>query len=185
MPVDGYLKAEAPSVDLEIAEVIASELEAYILSDDLYRTVIARTSAGDMTLNMSGGDFLARLGRLHGDRDALTDAEQRRLGEIQTSSDEVIHGLQTRFLERLNRELKARLSEYLHEVKEGDVIEVTSRGETIARILPTAGKRKSDPMDLVRDGIASWNGKRIPAQMPEFGFKDGTLASDLVLENRD
>ena len=83
------------------------------------------------------------------------------------------------------RELKARLSEYLNEVREGDVIEVTSRGKTIARILPSAGKIKSDPMELVREGIANWNGKRIPARMPEFGFKDGTLASDLILENRD
>lgn len=83
------------------------------------------------------------------------------------------------------RDLKARLSEYLKEVMQGDVIEVTSRGETIARILPTIRKTRSDPMDLVQEGIANWNGKRVPAKMPEFGFKDGTLASDLALENRD
>ena len=83
------------------------------------------------------------------------------------------------------RELKARLSEYLLEVSQGEVIEVTSRGEAIARILPSARKSKSDPMDLVREGIANWNGKRVPAKMPTFGFKDRTLASDLVLQNRE
>ena len=109
MSVDGYLMAEEPSVDLEIAEIMAGELEDYIISDELYRTVIARTSAGDMKLNMSGGDFLARLGRLQGERDALTDDEVRRLDAVQAGSDAVIYSLQTRFLERLNREMKARV----------------------------------------------------------------------------
>ncbi len=83
------------------------------------------------------------------------------------------------------RELKARLSEYLKQVIEGHIIEVTSRGKPVARILPTGRKKKSDAMDLVREGVANWNGKRIRVKMPAFGLKGGKLASDLVLENRE
>ncbi len=83
------------------------------------------------------------------------------------------------------RELKAQLSKYLKDAQQGDVIEVTSRGDTIARILPGGTKRKTSSMDLVQEGIANWNGERVPAGMPKFGLKDGTLASDLVLENRE
>jgi hypothetical protein len=106
---EGYLIAEEPSVDLEIAELMASELEAYIVSDDLYRTVTARTSAGDKRLNMSGGDLLARLGRLQGERAVLTEDERSRLDAVQETVDATIYSLQTRFFQRLNRELKARL----------------------------------------------------------------------------
>ena len=83
------------------------------------------------------------------------------------------------------RELKARLSAYLKQVTQGRVVEVTSRGKTIARMLPCARKRKSDAMDLVREGVGNWNGKRVRVKMPRFGFKGGKLASDLVVENRE
>ena len=83
------------------------------------------------------------------------------------------------------RELKARLSEYLSKVKEGNIVEITSRGETIARIVPSAPKGKLDPMDLVRDGFANWNGKKVPAKMPTLRLKGSQMASDLVSENRD
>ncbi len=71
------------------------------------------------------------------------------------------------------RELKARLSEYLKGVSLGDVIEVTSRGETVARILPNIRKSQDDPMDLVKEGIANWNGKRVPARLPKLGSMTG------------
>lgn len=109
MNKEGYVVAEDPSVDLEIAEIMLDELEDYIVSDELYRTVIARTSAGDRNLNMSGGEFLARLGRLHGEREILSEAERRRLDAVQERADAIIYSLQTRFTDRLNREFKARL----------------------------------------------------------------------------
>ena len=83
------------------------------------------------------------------------------------------------------RDLKARLSEYLKQVNEGNIIEVTSRGKAIARILPKNQNRKRDAMDLVREGVANWNGKRVPVKMPAFGLTGRKLASDLVLENRE
>lgn len=83
------------------------------------------------------------------------------------------------------RELKARLSEYLSRVKEGNIVEITSRGETIARIVPSTARSKQDHMDLVKEGFANWNGKRVPAKMPRLRLKGVQMASDLVSENRD
>mgnify|MGYP005863519233 CR=1 FL=1 len=63
--------AEDPGVDLAIAEAMVAELEEYIIKEELYRTLIVRTSAGDQNVRMTGGDLLARLHRLQGETDRL------------------------------------------------------------------------------------------------------------------
>jgi hypothetical protein len=100
---------EDPSIDLEIVEGMIPELEDYIIKDDVYRTVILPTSAGDQNIRMTGGDLLARLHRLNGERDALTPGQQQRLDAAQRQADEIIRSLKTRFNQRLQREMKARL----------------------------------------------------------------------------
>ena len=109
MSQNSYLLAEEPGVDLSITEAMVQELEDYIVGNDLYRTLIARTANGDQKLQMSGGDFLARLHRLQGERDVLTPGEQKRLDAAQQRADSTIYSLRTRFHERLGREIKARL----------------------------------------------------------------------------
>lgn len=101
--------AEAPAEDLAITEEYVRELEEYLVRDELYRTVIARTPKGDQRLQMSGGDLLARLHRLQGERALLTAGEQTRLDTAQRRADQTIQSLRTRFVQRLQRELKARL----------------------------------------------------------------------------
>jgi hypothetical protein len=100
---------EDPSVDLEIVEGMIPELEDYIIKDEVYRTVILPTSQGDQNIRMTGGDLLARLHRLNGERSALTPAQQQRLNAAQQKADEIIRSLKTRFNQRLLREMKARL----------------------------------------------------------------------------
>ena len=109
MNEEGYLMAEDPSIDLEIARSWSMNSRTTFINEDLYRTVIARTSGGNRNLNMSGGDLLARLGRLQGERDVLSADEQKRLDAVQERADAVIYSLKTRFHERLNREFKSRL----------------------------------------------------------------------------
>ncbi len=118
MSNEGYLMAEDPSVDLEIAEIFVEELEDYITGDDLYRTVLLHTSAGDSRHNMSGGDLLTRLGRLQGERDSLSPDEQIRLGALQKQVDEIIYSLQTRFMKWLNLEFKSRSDSLRYFLKE-------------------------------------------------------------------
>lgn len=104
-----YVAAEKPSVDLNAVEAMVAELENYIVQDDVYRTILSPTPAGNIKLRMSGGDLLARLHRLQGERGALSAEEQTRLDVAQAEADKIIYSLRTRFLERLTREMKARL----------------------------------------------------------------------------
>jgi signal transduction histidine kinase len=104
-----YVVAEKPSTDLSAVEAMIADLETYIVQDEVYRTILAPTGAGNRKLRMSGGDLLARLHRLQGERADLTADEQARLDAAQAEADRIIYSLKTRFLERLSREMKARL----------------------------------------------------------------------------
>lgn len=109
MTTASVLMAQKPATDLAIAEAMAGELEAYIVDNELYRTLTVRTNEGDHALQMTGADLLTRLYRLQGERAALSQADQTRLDSVQKSVDIIIYSLRTRFHERLQREIKARL----------------------------------------------------------------------------
>jgi hypothetical protein len=109
MSQSSHVLAEDPAVDLAIAQEMVEELETYIVNNDLYRTVIARTPRGDEKLTMTGGDLLTRLYRLQSQRDQLSVEQQQTLDTIQDKADQVIYSLKTRFHDRLQREMKARL----------------------------------------------------------------------------
>jgi hypothetical protein len=104
-----YLMAEDPETDLEITEAMVADLEEYIVKDELYRTLIVRTSAGDQNLRMTGGALLARLHRLQGERNGLGPGLQQRVDAAQSKANEVIRSLRGRFHARLYREVRARL----------------------------------------------------------------------------
>lgn len=109
MSKTSILMAQDPATDLLIVEAMADELEAYIVANELYRTLSLRTVEGNQTLQMTGADLLTRLYRLHGEHNLLTPADQARLDAVQNRVDNTIYSLRTRFLERLQREIKARL----------------------------------------------------------------------------
>lgn len=104
-----YLVAGDPVGELAIAETMAKELEDYIINNELYRTIVARTPEGDQRLQMTGGDLLSRLYRLQAQRAALSPDQQARLDTVQKAVETTIYSLRTRFHERLLREVKARL----------------------------------------------------------------------------
>ncbi len=59
------------------------------------------------------------------------------------------------------RELKAHLSEYLKRVKKGEAIAVSEHGQRVALLTPSGNgesERRSGFWELVRRGIADWNG---------------------------
>lgn len=103
------LMAQEPTTDLVIVEAMAEELEAYIVANELYRTLSLRTAEGNQTIQMTGADLLTRLYRLQGERNRLSAPDQVRLDTVQTSVDNTIYSLRNRFQERLQREIKARL----------------------------------------------------------------------------
>lgn len=104
-----YLVAEDPAVDLQIAEAMTAELEDYIIKNDLYRTLIVRIPGADQNLQMTGGDLLSRLYRLQGVRSQLSPELQSRVDAVVAQANKIIYSLRTRFHDRLQREMKARL----------------------------------------------------------------------------
>ncbi len=104
-----YLVAEDPNVDLQIAEAMTAELEDYIIKNDLYRTLIVRIPGADQNLQMTGGDLLSRLYRLQSVRSQLAPDLQSRVDAAVAQANKIIYSLRTRFHDRLQREMKARL----------------------------------------------------------------------------
>ena len=84
------------------------------------------------------------------------------------------------------RELKAKLSGYLQEVKNGHTVVITERGHPVGRIMPADESLEDKLHSLVRTGVVSWSGKRLKPGRPIAKLKPGskTLA-EIVIENRD
>lgn len=101
--------APNPAVDLAIVEEMVGELEDYIVKDEVYRTIRARTPDGIQAVQMSGGDLLARLHRLNAEAPALAAALRQRTEAISAQATTVIYSLRTRFHLRLEREIRARI----------------------------------------------------------------------------
>ena len=102
--------AEAPAVDLAVAEAMAEQLDAYLVSDELYRTIVAETPTGQQRLQMTGCDLLTRLHRLQQQRLMLTPEQIFQLDQLQAVIEESLRSLPTRFDERLQLEVKSRLN---------------------------------------------------------------------------
>jgi hypothetical protein len=109
MSVVSILIAEEPSVDLAILREMVSELETYLIKDDLFRTVIAHTPTGDHNVQMSGSDLLSRLHRLNVRRAELSTAQQTQLDTVQKQAQTTIQTYRTRFHDHLKRDMKSKL----------------------------------------------------------------------------
>ena len=79
------------------------------------------------------------------------------------------------------RELKEKLSGYIHRVRRGEEIVVTDRGKEVAMIMPVSRERKA-MMQLVRTSKAAWSGGK-PAGVRGVKVKGKSLA-DTILEDR-
>jgi prevent-host-death family protein len=83
------------------------------------------------------------------------------------------------------RELKARLSHYLDQVRKGARLTVTDRGRAVAVITPIEESESVRRMhEMVAAGLASWNGGKPTPPTRRIKLKGGRLASDAVLEDR-
>ncbi len=82
------------------------------------------------------------------------------------------------------RELKNRLSEFLHRVADGERITVTDRGRPVAVIGPPASSaEEQDVMRMVREGVAKWAGGK-PRGSARPAKVRGRLISQTVVEDR-
>ncbi len=110
MSQSNYVLAEDPAVDLAIVQAMSEELEEYLVKDELFRQLTVRTPAGDQRPQMTASDLLVRLHRLNGEREQLTPAQRTALDQAQRAVDATVHSLRSRFVERLERDMKSRLN---------------------------------------------------------------------------
>jgi prevent-host-death family protein len=82
------------------------------------------------------------------------------------------------------RELKARLSEYLRQVKKGKSVVITEHGKPVGRLVP-AGESLDQRMKAMIDaGLAEWNGKPLPPAKPVARLRGGKSIADMIIEDR-
>ena len=85
------------------------------------------------------------------------------------------------------RDLKTHLSEWLARAQAGEVVEVTSHRRPIARITAfhPAETTSTHPLQQAMDvGLISWNGQK-PVFPPPIKLKgNGTLISEIVIQDR-
>ena len=83
------------------------------------------------------------------------------------------------------RELKNKLSYYMEQVRKGERITVTDRGQAVAVIVPTEETEVVEKlMSLTRDGFAAWEGGKPTGSACPVVLQGKTL-SDIVLEGRE
>ena len=84
------------------------------------------------------------------------------------------------------RELKAQLSGYLKQVKNGATVVITERGRPVGRIIPAQELPEERMQHLLRSGDVAWSGRKLQAGRPVVKLRRGrkTIA-EIVSENRD
>ena len=80
------------------------------------------------------------------------------------------------------RKLRDGLSAYLDRVKQGEMIEVTDRGETIARLIPAG--IPADVAELIAQGKMTWSGRRPTLPRKPVRLGPGAPLSDYISEDR-
>ncbi len=86
------------------------------------------------------------------------------------------------------RELKAQLSRTMRQVKAGETVIITERGEPIGRIVPMPTALEDRLQELVELGLVAWNGQKFGARPRDFTparVKGPVTVADLLLEDRE
>ena len=81
------------------------------------------------------------------------------------------------------RILKAHLSLYLREVAKGTALEITDRGQPVARLLPVPEEPQEALQGLAALGLLGWSGRKPVARKPVAKARRNNVA-DLLLEDR-
>ena len=83
------------------------------------------------------------------------------------------------------RELKARLSHYLQQVKSGATLVITERGKPVGRIVPAQPSLEKRMQELQEAGLVSWNGRKFAPPEPVARTRGPKTVADLLLEDRE
>jgi prevent-host-death family protein len=83
------------------------------------------------------------------------------------------------------RDFKARLSEYMQRVKNGQSIIITEHGKPVGRILPVEMDLDERVEVLRKAGLVDWSGHKLHRIKPPAVNHGDKLVSDIVAELRD
>jgi prevent-host-death family protein len=83
------------------------------------------------------------------------------------------------------RDLKARLSEYVRDVKDGGTVVVTEHGRPVARMIPEPRPIGERLRAMAKAGEIVWNGGAYRPTRPVARVKGTQTVSDLIVEERE
>lgn len=83
------------------------------------------------------------------------------------------------------RELKARLSNYMQQVKAGATLVITERGKPIGRIVPLSPSVETRLQELIQAGLMAWSGHKLAPMAPVARTRGRRTVADLLLEAWD
>ncbi len=83
------------------------------------------------------------------------------------------------------RELKAHLSAYIREVKDGGTVVILERGVPIGCIVPLSPSLETRAQTLIEAGLVAWNGQKLPPAAPAARTRGPRMVADLLLEERE
>lgn len=83
------------------------------------------------------------------------------------------------------RELEARLSTFMQQVKTGATVIVTERGKPIGRIVPLSPSVETRVQELVQAGLMAWSGHKLAPLAPVARTRGRQTVADLLLEDRE
>lgn len=82
------------------------------------------------------------------------------------------------------RELKTRLSTYMHEVEAGKTVVITKHGKPVGRIVPETRSIEARLETLNQAELVVWSGEKLPKIAPVAKAKGSKTVANLLLEER-
>ena len=83
------------------------------------------------------------------------------------------------------RELKARLSAYIRQVKAGGTVVILERGTPVGRIVPVTQSIEERAQNLIEAGMIVWSGQSLAPVAPVARTRGQRMVADLLLEDRE
>ncbi len=82
------------------------------------------------------------------------------------------------------RDLKARLSEYLRQVSQGQTVIITDHGRPVGRLSPVDQPLDERLRALQDAGMVTWNGQKLKPVKPAAVNRNDRQVSDILVEMR-
>jgi len=82
------------------------------------------------------------------------------------------------------RDLKARLSEYLRRVSQGQTVIITDHGRPVGRLSPVDQPLDERLKALQDAGLVAWNGQKLKTIAPAVVNRGDRQVSDILVEMR-